>query len=751
MQIRRPHKLKVNKKTYIPTQFIFFDTETYQVRKSKYSQIHKLKLGWACYWRRAEGSRPEFEKWKYFEVENDFWDFVQSCSRSKTRLVLIAHNVVFDFTVIGGWQQLIGRDWKLIRLYEKNHVFIAKYKKDSRSILLLDNMNYFATSLAKLGEQVGYKKLDIDFSKCTKEQLSKYCRRDVEILLKTWQKYFAWFMQNDLGNFGVTISSQSFNTFRHKFMKDDIFIHNRRYVLNLERQSYFGGRTECFRLGSYSTDKYYYLDVNSMYPSVMANSWYPVKYLKYDLKCSPEVLSLYLKKYCVVARVQINTKKPMFPVRKVVFNEDLYYRKIDKMWTNMLSQSKKASPGELYSQFESLTPRQSIRNWVIEKGGLRPEYINVDGKLKERQEYHEIPKYLKKRDGTFSDELAQDLVSECPFLAKMFDIGLSDFQAGEKLRYALQVEKKGISLDPPEDFVHDMLKSMKEDTIKRQQVSGKVIFPVGRFEAVLTTGELKLALAEKVIEKVISVALYKRSKVFLSFIDFFYNERLKAKAEGNIAYDTFYKLIMNSLYGKFGQQMGEWTTVGKCDPKVVEYWHEIIKDQHRVYKYRKINGLLQRYENKHEAFNSFPAVSAHVTAYARVKMWKLIMKAGRDHVYYCDTDSLFVDRQGYKNLKSEIDKSKLGKLKIEDITDDLQLLGCKFYVFGKHKKHKGRKKDAVKIGDRTYRQTRWSTLKSLIQNKNLVDYEVNDIVKHFTGIYDKGTVGKDGNVKPLVL
>ncbi|GAI03186.1 unnamed protein product, partial [marine sediment metagenome] len=261
---------------------------------------------------------------------------------------------------------------------EKNHTFIARYKKTSKTILILDNMNYFVASLAALGAQVGCNKLPIDFAKCTDQELSEYCKRDVEILLKTWHQYFAWFIENDLGNFGVTISSQSFNTFRHRFMPSDIFIHNRRYVLNLERESYFGGRTECFKLGNFSTGKYYYLDVNSMYPSVMRGGWYPVKYSGYPLKCTPQRLKFLLSKCCIVARVRINTKKPIVPVRKKL----------------------------------------------------------------------------------------------------------------------------------------------------------KVIFPVGKFEAVLSTPELKLALEENVIEEVISVAKYEREKIFKSFIDFFYGERLKAKQSG---------------------------------------------------------------------------------------------------------------------------------------------------------------------------------------------------------------------------
>jgi len=208
---------------------------------------------------------------------------------------------------------------------------------------------------------------------------------------------------------------------------------------------------------------------------------------------------------------------------------------------------------------------------------------------------------------------------------------------------------------------------------------------------------------------------------------------------------------MNSLYGKFGQLMGEWETCGKCDPKEVKYWSEIVSGQNKICHYRKINGLIQRYEKKREAFNSFCAVASHVTGYARVKMWQLMEKAGCDNVYYCDTDSLFVTSAGYKNLKSELSRDEIGKLKVENTSNSLQLLGCKQYVFGSKKKHKGRKNDAIKLSDNVYKQSQWSTLKTLIQNENLKDYRVTEVVKHFTGKYDKGHPLPDGTITPLIL
>ncbi|MBA7583599.1 hypothetical protein ES708_25545 [subsurface metagenome] len=242
-----------------------------------------------------------------------------------------------------------------------------------------------------------------------------------------------------------------------------------------------------------------------------------------------------------------------------------------------------------------------------------------------------------------------------------------------------------------------------------------------------------------------------KAKIFADFIKFFYDQRLQAKKEGNSSYTQFYKLIMNSLYGKFGQLMGEWETCGKCDPKEVKYWRESSSSDPKIYHYRKINGLIQRYEKKREAFHSFCAVASHVTGYARVKMWQLMEKADRDNVYYCDTDSLFVNSLGYENLKSELSSNEIGKLKIENKATSLKLLGCKQYIFGSKKKHKGRKNDAIKLSDNVYKQTQWSTLKTLIQNENLKDYRVTEVVKHFTGKYNKGYLQNDGTVTPLIL
>jgi len=82
-----------------------------------------------------------------------------------------------------------------------------------------------------------------------------------------------------------------------------------------------------------------------------------------------------------------------------------------------------------------------------------------------------------------------------------------------------------------------------------------------------------------------------------------------------------------------------------------------------------------------EASNSFVAIASFVTAYARCYLWELIEKAGEENVLYMDTDSLFVTKKGYENLKDYLDNKELGKLKLEDVTEDLTIWGAKLYKF----------------------------------------------------------------------
>ncbi|GAJ08028.1 unnamed protein product, partial [marine sediment metagenome] len=109
--------------------------------------------------------------------------------------------------------------------------------------------------------------------------------------------------------------SQALTAFRHRFMRQKIYIHGNPQATELERLAYFGGRTECFFIGRKTSGPFYKLDVNSMYPAIMSKLSVPVKFIRMYKWFDVSKLKFAIKRWAVVADVVIETRKRCYPVR----------------------------------------------------------------------------------------------------------------------------------------------------------------------------------------------------------------------------------------------------------------------------------------------------------------------------------------------------------------------------------------------------------------------------------------------------
>jgi len=313
--VRYQHYLKDNKKTEYPYHFIFFDTETNQQQINETDIEHTLKLGVAIYWRRSDSEVKEQLRYHPFFTCEDFWNFVIDKCAKKRRILIISHNLPFDMGIIKGWQWLESLGFKPSKIILDFNCNIWKFHKDTTTLLFIDNMNYFQTSLEVLGESIGLKKLTMPASEASIDEWVTYCRRDTEILLKAWQTWLSFLEKYDLGTFGYTISSQALNAFRHRFMHTQIAVHTSNKAVFLERTAYRGGRNECFRLGEYHGGKFYLIDVNSMYPFVMSNFDYPCNLLSTGGYLSNDSALKLLDNQCLIAECDISTKEACYGIK----------------------------------------------------------------------------------------------------------------------------------------------------------------------------------------------------------------------------------------------------------------------------------------------------------------------------------------------------------------------------------------------------------------------------------------------------
>jgi len=593
---RKPHIMKREKTLSIPRHFIFFDTETLQYENEDKSIRQEFKLGWACYYRRAYGRHVEKTDWFFFDNKAAFWNFVFRNNAPKEKLWTIARNIVFDFTVVDGWTFLRHEGYKLKFFHNNGVSVIVSVHNRSKSIVFLDSMNWFVESLEQTGKRIGVPKMKIDFATCTNEELSVYCRNDVRIELENFKSFIRFLEGNKISRVCYTKASTAMAAYLFRHYNTDIYIHNNGEAIKLERESYKGGRCECFYLGELSDDNYYILDVNSLYPYVMRNNQYPIKYIKIYHNITVNELLEHTKNNAIIAKVRIETDEPTYAIK-------------DK----------------------------------------------------------------------------------------------------------------------------------------------RTIFPIGTFTTTLCTPELIYALAHNHITDVFDMVVYEQANIFTSYVDSFYALRNDFKSAGVYEYERLCKVLLNSLYGKFGQKGENWLKVGEA-PNESDREEIIFRSNPRlVTRLRYLLGEVFELKGYSEAFDSFPAIASHVTAYGRLHLWSLMQQAGEDNYFYCDTDSLIVNEQGLSNLKHKLNDSELGYLKTENFSWSLTIRGLKDYTFGSKIVIKGIRKSAKLLSEGVYSQQTWPTFKGILKSGNTDIYTVKNTVKHLCREYTKGNVLDSGKITPFIL
>lgn len=159
---------------------------------------------------------------------------------------------------------------------------------------------------------------------------------------------------------------------------------------------------------------------------------------------------------------------------------------------------------------------------------------------------------------------------------------------------------------------------------------------------------------------------FQREGIALEFDEISKNEGLRSLA----------KLMLNSLWGKFGQKQNQPKTSIISDSK--EFYQILSNPCLTVTHIQEINEdtLVVNWLNKEEAYDPLSTVNvvlaSYVTTQARLKLYSYLEQLGERVLYY-DTDSvIFISRPGLPDLPTG---DFLG-----DLTDELQEYGSNSYI-----------------------------------------------------------------------
>lgn len=193
---------------------------------------------------------------------------------------------------------------------------------------------------------------------------------------------------------------------------------------------------------------------------------------------------------------------------------------------------------------------------------------------------------------------------------------------------------------------------------------------IHEFNAGLETG----TIAPK---RVLEAVHFENMVSFDTFIEHFYTSRLKAKADKDIFHDIFYKLVLNSAYGKFAQSPENFEDSiilpygdlpdASWFGDIEEYlWSECAKFTHGHYT------IWSKPSKKKTYFNV--ATAASITGGSRATLLRGL--AATERPLYCDTDSIFY----VGNFGGKCDDKTLGAWKHEYTGSQMAIAGKKLYA-----------------------------------------------------------------------
>lgn len=282
--------------------------------------------------------------------------------------------------------------------------------------------------------------------------------------------------------------------------------------------------------------------------------------------------------------------------------------------------------------------------------------------------------------------------------------------------------------------------------------NGKLLFPVGRFTAWYNFNELRFAIKYGAIKiKKVHNVIYSQ-KMKSPFIDYAVTLYEKRKNDVNELNREIYKLLLNSLYGKFAQKIKSETiyieNIDKQFNIIQQYQQKKLFIKIVPFNNIRKDCFIEVKSRKGFLYHSIPLFSSYITSYARIVLLSKILKYQNFNPVYCDTDSIF-----YQHDPEITSSNKLGEFKREKklITE---IRGLKNYSYiGENKKHydkiKGIPKSAEKVQEKYIYKNLLKTREAM--RRKLEPGVIVEREKILKLTYEKRIVLKNGQTKPLKL
>lgn len=253
---------------------------------------------------------------KVFHDRKEMVNFL--LSRENPFKNIFAHNAEFDYTCLFD---------NILQNLDNSALFVGStfVKAKSCGVNFYNSLPILKASVEQLGKASGKHKLVLDdkFKTAKKGDKIEVNEKDIEYCYMDCEIVYDYLMQmfEKTGKIKPTVASCAMEIFLKNYLQRK-FIPNR--FNDIFRNSYYGGRVECFRFGN--INPCYKYDVNSLYPFVCCNMFFPdFNKLRKQKKMSIQQFLFELKNKEGCAEIEVEHKKNFVGVLPLRTKTEIIY------------------------------------------------------------------------------------------------------------------------------------------------------------------------------------------------------------------------------------------------------------------------------------------------------------------------------------------------------------------------------------------------------------------------------------------
>lgn len=309
------HWVRPNEMSRSPNRWVWLDTEAVKTEVAGHEE-QTWRLGvTAADWLNERSRRWQGPDWQRHQEPAQLWDYVDGFTRSGARTIVAAHNMGYDVRIAQAIPQLRQRDWQLVRWQVGDQGCVLRWRRDDRSLWLIDSYSLLPVSIGELGSLVQLPKEELPAWDADDEVWWRRCETDVAILRAGMLRLVKWVRDDNLGNWQPTAGSMAWANWRHRHFTDVVLVHDDDDARQAERSAGYTGRCEAWRHGRLPGRGWVEWDYPLAYPRVCLDTALPTILRGRVIEPALRLVLDHGPNQRFLAYCEVATDTPMLPAR----------------------------------------------------------------------------------------------------------------------------------------------------------------------------------------------------------------------------------------------------------------------------------------------------------------------------------------------------------------------------------------------------------------------------------------------------